>query len=69
MKEIRLNFISTENYSSRYGCNLKQKGHKVIPRQKLYHQCINHYEKIMKEPEETAIDENETETEEQLQTE
>ena len=48
---------------------LKQKRHKVLPGQKLCRQCINQYEKIMKEQEEIAIDENETETEEELQTE
>ena len=49
--------------------NLKQKGQKVIPGQKFCRQCINQHEKIMKEPEEIAIDKNETETEEELQTE
>ena len=37
--------------------NLKQKGIKIKPGWKLFHQCINQYEKIMKEPEEIAIDE------------
>ena len=49
--------------------HLKQKGHKVIPGQKLWHQCINQYKKIMKKQEEIDIDENETETEEELQAE
>ena len=48
--------------------NLKQKEHKVIPGHKFCCQYINQYEKMMKEPEEIVIDENETETEEILQT-
>ena len=47
--------------------NLKQKGHKVKLGQKLCRQYINKYEKIMNEPEEITIDENETKTEEELQ--
>ena len=47
--------------------NLKQKRHKVKLGQKLCHQCINKYKKIMNEPEEITIDENETETEEEFQ--
>ena len=42
--------------------NLKQKGHKVKRGRKLCRQCINKYGKIMNEPEEIIIDENETET-------
>ena len=41
---------------------IKQKRHNVIPGQKPCHQCINQYQKIMKELEEIANGENETET-------
>ena len=57
----------TKNNFTDITVNLKQKGIKIKPGWKLFHQCINQYEKIMKEPEEIAIDENETETEEVLQ--
>ena len=53
----------------RYDSKFKQKGHIFIPGQRLCHQCIKQYEKIMKEPEEIVIHENETKIEEELLTE
>ena len=53
----------TEMISLDMAVNSKQKG------QRLCHQCIKQYEKIMKEPDEIVIHENETKIEEELQTE
>ena len=59
----------TEMISLDMAVNSKQKGHIFIPGQRICHQCIKQYEKIMKEPDEIVIHENETKIEEELQTE